>query len=98
MMTRARRTLWALGWPVRQVLVALVMSYRATLGRVMAGRCRFYPSCSEYSIRAIRDTGAIRGLALTAWRVARCSPLSAGGIDHPPARRLYDSAIQGGTS
>jgi putative membrane protein insertion efficiency factor len=94
---RLRRTLWILGWPARQALLALVLAYRVTFGRVTAGRCRFYPSCSEYALRAIRDSGAVRGLALAAWRVARCSPLSSGGVDHPPARRrrLYDTAIQG---
>ncbi len=92
--------MWIAGWPARQVLFGLVMAYRITLGRLTAGRCRFYPSCSEYALRAIRDSGAVRGLALAAWRVARCSPLSAGGVDHPPARRgpLYDTTIQGRVS
>ena len=89
-----------MGWPAREGLLGLVVAYRATLGRLTAGRCRFYPSCSEYAMRAIRDAGALRGLALAAWRVARCSPLSAGGVDHPPARRdrMYDTAIQGRAS
>jgi len=91
----ARRALWLMGWPAREALLGMVVAYRATLARFTAGRCRFYPSCSEYAMRAIRDAGALRGLALAAWRVARCSPLSAGGFDHPPARRVYDAAIHG---
>jgi putative membrane protein insertion efficiency factor len=87
-----------MGWPAREALLGVVVGYRATLGRFTAGRCRFYPSCSEYAMRAIQDAGALRGLALTAWRVARCSPLSGGGVDHPPARRVYDTAIQGRVS
>jgi uncharacterized protein len=91
----ARRALWVMGSPAREALLGLVVAYRATLGRFTAGRCRFHPSCSEYAMRAIRDVGALRGVALAAWRVARCSPLSAGGVDHPPARRVYDTTIPG---
>lgn len=99
MTARVRRFTWAAGWPARQALVGLVVAYRSTFGRVTAGRCRFYPSCSEYALEAIRGAGAVRGLLLAAWRVARCSPLSAGGIDHPPVRRgLYDGRIQGHAS
>ena len=94
--------MWAAGWPARTCLVALVRLYRLTLGRAIGGRCRFYPSCSAYAEEAIRNVGVIRGSALVGWRVLRCSPLSAGGVDHPPQpprwrRRsgpaLYDNNI-----
>jgi putative membrane protein insertion efficiency factor len=97
-----RRGLWIVGTPPRVALLAVVRIYRATLSGVLGGRCRFYPSCSSYAEQAIRELGAVRGLALTVWRVLRCSPLSRGGVDHPPrsGRRtatgpLYDNAIQG---
>jgi putative membrane protein insertion efficiency factor len=94
---RLRRVLWLAGWPARFVLLSAVRLYRATLGPAVGARCRFYPSCSGYAERAIADQGAVRGLALAAWRVVRCSPLSKGGVDHPPAKRhLYDIDIQCG--
>lgn len=43
--------------------------------------CRFYPSCSEYTIRAINERGAVIGSLYGAWRILRCNPLSAGGVD-----------------
>jgi len=79
--------IWMAGWPVRSLLLLLIRGYRVSLGRMMAGRCRFYPSCSEYAETAVRDLGATRGGALAVWRVLRCSPLTRGGIDHPPAPR-----------
>lgn len=45
--------------------------------------CKFYPSCSEYAELAVRQHGVVRGLAKLAGRVARCNPLTAGGIDYP---------------
>jgi putative membrane protein insertion efficiency factor len=90
-----RRALWTAGWPVRFALLILVRLYRVTLGQVIGGGCRFYPSCSAYAERAIGELGAIRGTALTVWRVLRCSPLSKGGVDYPPGRQpVYDDDIQ----
>jgi uncharacterized protein len=89
MRARISATLWALGWPLRLGLLSLIRAYRYTLGKLIGARCRFYPSCSEYAEQAIARAGAARGLILTAWRVCRCSPLSIGGVDHPPARRLW---------
>ncbi len=81
------RVLWVAGYPVRLLLLSAVRMYRLTVGQVAGGRCRFYPSCSAYAEQAIATVGAARGLALTFWRVARCSPLSPGGIDYPPRPR-----------
>jgi uncharacterized protein len=81
---RLSRALWVAGWPVRAALLVLIGAYRLTLGRIVGGNCRFYPSCSAYAEEAVRRRGAVRGVALAAWRVLRCSPLSKGGVDHPP--------------
>ncbi len=91
---RVRRAMWIAGWPVRTTLLVLVRVYRVTLGQIVGGGCRFYPSCSAYAEQAIRDLGAVRGTALTVWRVLRCSPLSKGGVDYPPTARMYDDNIQ----
>ena len=83
-MTPLRSAVRLLGAPVRFALISLVKGYRATLSGWLGGQCRFYPSCSEYAEAAIRSRGAVRGTALAAWRVARCNPFGAGGVDHAP--------------
>jgi putative membrane protein insertion efficiency factor len=80
--------LWTIASPVRMGLVWMIRGYRATVGHFMGGRCRFYPSCSAYAEQAISRAGVIRGLGLAVWRVLRCSPLSKGGVDHPPRGRV----------
>jgi hypothetical protein len=50
---------------------------------VPANTCKFHPSCSEYAALAIRKHGIFRGTRLALWRLARCHPWSAGGVDHP---------------
>jgi putative membrane protein insertion efficiency factor len=79
---------------VRVVLIVAIRVYRVTLSGMLGGQCRFHPSCSEYAEQAIRSVGAFRGSALAAWRILRCSPLSAGGVDQAPrSGQMYDSAI-----
>jgi putative membrane protein insertion efficiency factor len=99
-----RGALWTLGTPVRLLLLGMIGLYRVSIGQVAGGRCRFHPTCSAYAYEAIRELGAVRGTALAAWRVLRCGPWTAGGIDYPPKYEavihwsgkapLYDGAIQ----
>lgn len=50
--------------------------------------CRFEPSCSHYAEFAIKSHGFIRGGILALFRVCRCNPFSAGGIDPVPGTDL----------
>ena len=102
-MSVAGRVLRAAGFPVRALLIGLIRLYRVLLGPLLGGRCRFHPSCSAYAEEAIRIHGAAKGSALAAWRIARCTPLSDGGIDRVPARghwrratTTYDNVVQEG--
>lgn len=54
----------------------LVRVYRATLGRVLGGHCRYEPSCSQYMLDAVAKDGAIRGGWRGVKRIARCHPFS----------------------
>jgi putative membrane protein insertion efficiency factor len=98
MLRALRRGLWLLGAPARLALIGLVRLYRAGLSGWLGAQCRFHPTCSQYAEDAIRAVGAVRGSALAVWRVARCGPFGAGGVDPAPAadpRSLpeYDNAI-----
>jgi uncharacterized protein len=101
-MNLARRTLQAAGAPLRLLLIALIHVYRVTLGGLLAGNCRFYPSCSRYAEGAIKSRGAIEGTGLALWRLARCGPFTNGGLDPVPAPRKrseeYDVVIPGRTA
>jgi putative membrane protein insertion efficiency factor len=46
--------------------------------------CRFYPSCSSYAHDCIEKHGIGAGSVLTIWRLLRCQPFCAGGIDEVP--------------
>jgi len=82
--SRAARLLWAGGRPVRAALVMIIRLYRITLSGMLGGQCRFHPSCYVYAEEGVSRLGALRGVPLAAWRILRCSPLTAGGVDYPP--------------
>ncbi len=79
-----KRLLWASGKPARSVLLALLAVYRAAISPLLGERCRFYPSCAAYAVEAIRTHGAVKGSALSMWRLLRCNPLTRGGTDPVP--------------
>ncbi|HMO20601.1 MAG TPA: membrane protein insertion efficiency factor YidD [Candidatus Melainabacteria bacterium] len=46
--------------------------------------CRFYPSCSEYTLRSIQRHGLLKGVIAGISRISRCHPWNAGGVDEVP--------------
>lgn len=76
---------------VRRVLLGAVRIYQLAISPMFGPRCRFYPTCSCYAHEAIERHGALRGVALTVWRVLRCQPLNAGGYDPVPDKRSPDA-------
>jgi len=68
------------------LLVGFVRGWQLVVSPWYGETCRFYPSCSNYGIEALRTQGAVRGLGLTAWRLLRCNPWNPGGVDPVPLR------------
>jgi len=67
---------------MKYIFIYAIRGYQKFISPFFAPRCKYYPTCSQYSIDAIREYGSIRGIAMTAWRLVRCNPLSHGGVDY----------------
>jgi len=66
---------------VRQAVLFCLKFYRRFLSPLKPRTCRFYPTCSQYSIQAVEKYGVIKGLWLTVKRLAKCHPFHPGGYD-----------------
>ena len=73
----------------RELLLLPLHIYRRLISPGLAPRCKYYPSCSAYTVEAVRELGVLRGAVLAAWRLARCNPWSHGGVDELSDRRLF---------
>ena len=74
---------------VRWGCLAVVHGYRFCFSPFFVGRCcRFYPSCSQYALEAIRTHSVLKGLYLTGRRIVRCHPFHPGGLDPVPTVKV----------
>ncbi len=64
--------------------VLFIKLYQRLISPFFSGSCRFYPSCSDYSIEAIQVHGIFHGLLLSGLRILRCNPFCSGGFDPVP--------------
>ena len=76
------------GGPVKYILIWFVKAWRAVVSPWYGNVCKYYPSCSAYGLEALQLHGAIKGSALTIWRLLRCNPWSHGGVDPVPGSEL----------
>lgn len=66
---------------MKKVIIFLIKIYQNTLSPFLGKNCRFTPSCSEYTIDAVLEYGAFKGLWMGIKRIIRCNPFSKGGYD-----------------
>ncbi|MEX0771921.1 MAG: membrane protein insertion efficiency factor YidD [Balneolales bacterium] len=66
------------------ILIGFVRAYQLMISPYFPTSCRYYPSCSQYAIDALKIHGFFKGTGLAAWRVLRCHPWAKGGEDLVP--------------
>ena len=66
---------------MKKILLFLIKIYQKGISPYLGRRCRFYPTCSEYSKQAIIKYGAVKGSYLAIKRILKCHPFHKGGYD-----------------
>jgi putative membrane protein insertion efficiency factor len=66
-----------------RALSVLLHAFFPSPGVAGAPTCKYHPTCSAYASQAIHKHGFVKGSLKAAWRILRCNPWSAGGVDHP---------------
>ncbi len=66
--------------------IFFITIYQRLISPLLPDSCRFYPSCSNYSIEAFRVHGFAAGFYLTVKRILRCNPFCKCGLDPVPPK------------
>lgn len=72
---------------MKYVFIGLIKFYQKAISPYRPPTCRFLPTCSAYSLEAIKRFGAIKGGYLSAKRILKCHPFHPGGIDLVPEKK-----------
>ncbi|NPA13473.1 MAG: membrane protein insertion efficiency factor YidD [Aquificae bacterium] len=67
----------------KKLVIQILKFYQRFISPLYPASCRYYPTCSSYSIQAVEKYGILKGLLKSIWRVLRCNPFSKGGVDYP---------------
>lgn len=69
---------------MKTIMIWLVRGYQRFISPLFPPACRYYPTCSTYTLMALKKHGFIKGTLMGAARILRCQPLVKGGLDPVP--------------
>ena len=76
---------------MKKILILLIRFYQKFISPMFPAKCRFYPTCSQYTLEAIKEYGAMKGTYLGIKRILKCHPFHEGGYDPIPKRENKNS-------
>ncbi len=74
----------AISWFFSQIFILVIRFYQLAISPLIPPRCRYTPSCSTYSLQAIKKHGPIKGTWLALKRITSCHPWGGSGHDPVP--------------
>lgn len=66
---------------MKKVAILLIRFYQRFISPLKRPSCRFYPTCSQYSLEAFQKYGFVKGFVLSIGRISKCHPFHKGGHD-----------------
>jgi len=57
------------------ILIVLIKGYKLIISPYLSPSCRYLPTCSEYSIEALKTYGFFKGLLMSLKRILSCHPI-----------------------
>ncbi len=74
---------------LRTTLSAAISFYKYFLSPFLGGRCRFYPSCSNYAAQAIAEKSPAQAILFILKRILACHPFGRSGFDPVPQNKEF---------
>ena len=71
------------------IIIKLIKAYKFLISPLLGHSCRYLPTCSEYSIEALKNYGLIRGIFMSIKRILSCHPIKflGGGEGYDPVNK-----------
>lgn len=66
---------------LKSIILKLIKFYQTFISVNLGENCRFWPSCSQYTMEAIEKYGLLKGSFLGLKRIFKCHPFHPGGVD-----------------
>ena len=72
-----------------KLLIKLIKGYKYLISHLFGHSCRYLPTCSEYSIEALKEFGFVKGLFMSIKRILSCHPIKflGGGEGFDPVKK-----------
>ena len=71
---------------MKYILILIIRFYRFFLSPLLGSSCRFYPTCSNYALEALKTYSTFYAIKIIIIRLLRCNPWGGSGIDLLPKR------------
>ena len=72
---------------MKKIFLKLIRFYQKNISAYTSPKCKYFPTCSQYTYEAIERFGAFKGSFMGIWRILRCNPFSKGGYDPVPEKK-----------
>jgi hypothetical protein len=71
------------------ILIKLIKGYKFAISPMFGRSCRYLPTCSEYTIEALKEFGLVKGLFMSTKRILSCHPIKflGGGEGFDPVKK-----------
>ena len=76
---------------VTKILIKIIEGYKFLISPFLGSSCRYLPSCSEYSIEALKNYGFFKGTYMSVKRILSCHPIKflGGGEGFDPVNKNF---------
>ena len=71
---------------LKYTLILIIKFYRLFLSPLLGNNCRFYPTCSNYALQALKRYSTFYAIKIIIIRLFKCNPWGGSGIDLLPKR------------
>ena len=74
---------------ITSIIIKFIKAYKYLISPLFGNSCRYLPTCSEYSIEALKNYGLIKGILMSSKRILSCHPIKflGGGEGFDPVEK-----------